>query len=96
MVAIGRAIIGQPKLLMLDEPSMGLAPQIVDAVFELLERLRRAGQTVLLVEQNVELALDLADRCIVLNAGDVQIAGTSAQLRARQDIVDAYLGVLEN
>ncbi len=94
MLAIGRAIIGQPKILILDEPSMGLAPQVVDVVFDLLVRLRQAGQTVLLVEQNVELALGLADRCIVLSVGNVQMSGTSAELRKRQDIIDAYLGVL--
>ncbi len=92
MLAIGRAIIGQPKLLMLDEPSMGLAPQIVDAVFELLAKLRAAGQTVLLVEQNAELAMDFAERCVVLSVGEVQLAGTSQELKARQDIIDAYLG----
>jgi branched-chain amino acid transport system ATP-binding protein len=92
MLVIGRAIIGQPKLLMLDEPSMGLAPQIVDAVFELLAELRSADQTILLVEQNVELALDFADRSFVLNAGEVQMAGTSAELRAREGIAAAYLG----
>ena len=92
MVAIGRAIIGQPKLLMLDEPSMGLAPQIVDAVFELLAGLRSAGQTVLLVEQNAELAMDFAQRCVVLSVGEIQMSGTSAELKTRQDIIDAYLG----
>ncbi|OQM76058.1 ABC transporter ATP-binding protein [Manganibacter manganicus] len=92
MVVIGRAIIGQPKLLMLDEPSMGLAPQIVDTVFELLGKLRSAGQTILLVEQNAELAMDFAQRCVVLGVGEVQLTGTSAELRSRQDIIDAYLG----
>ncbi|HEY4192146.1 MAG TPA: ABC transporter ATP-binding protein [Mesorhizobium sp.] len=92
MVVIGRAIIGEPKLLMLDEPSMGLAPQIVEAVFELLAQLRSAGQTVLLVEQNAELALSFAQRCVVLSVGEVQLAGTSEELRTRQDIIDAYLG----
>jgi branched-chain amino acid transport system ATP-binding protein len=92
MVVIGRAIIGQPKLLMLDEPSMGLAPQIVDTVFELLGKLRRVGQTILLVEQNAELAMDFAQRCVVLSVGEVQLTGTSEELRSRQDIIDAYLG----
>ena len=86
------AIIGQPKLLMLDEPSMGLAPQIVDTVFELLGKLRRVGQTILLVEQNAELAMDFAQRCVVLGVGEVQLTGTSEELRSRQDIIDAYLG----
>jgi len=94
MVAIGRAIIGKPKLLMLDEPSMGLAPQIVDAVFELLARLRNTGQTVLLVEQNAELAMDFAERCVVLSVGEIQMMGTSEELKKRPDIIDAYLGVL--
>jgi branched-chain amino acid transport system ATP-binding protein len=92
MLAIGRALIGEPKILMLDEPSMGLAPQIVDTVFELLEELRAQGQTVLLVEQNAQQALGFAQRSIVLNVGEVRMEGSSAELLARSDMVNAYLG----
>ena len=92
MLVIGRALIGQPRLLMLDEPSMGLAPLVVEAVFDLLGRLRGAGQTVLLVEQNARLALDFSDRCVVLAAGSMRLQGPSAAMRQQQDVVDAYLG----
>jgi branched-chain amino acid transport system ATP-binding protein len=92
MLVIGRALIGQPKLLILDEPSMGLAPQIVDAVFDLLNDLRQQGQTILLVEQNAQQALSFAERCIVLNIGEVRMQGPSATLFERADMVNAYLG----
>lgn len=92
MLVIGRALIGEPKILMLDEPSMGLAPQIVDTVFGLLDDLRKAGQTILLVEQNASQALDFAERSIVLNVGEVRLEGRSADLMARSDVVNAYLG----
>jgi branched-chain amino acid transport system ATP-binding protein len=92
MLVIGRALISQPKLIMLDEPSMGLAPQIVDAVFELLSDLRRHGQTILLVEQNAQQALSFAERSIVLNLGEVKMQGPSAELLERADMVNAYLG----
>jgi branched-chain amino acid transport system ATP-binding protein len=92
MLVIGRALISQPKLIMLDEPSMGLAPQIVDAVFDLLSDLRRQGQTILLVEQNAQQALSFAERSIVLNLGEVKMQGASAELLERADMVNAYLG----
>jgi len=96
MLVIGRALIGEPKILMLDEPSMGLAPQIVDTVFLLLDDLRRAGQTILLVEQNATQALEFAERSIVLNVGEVRMAGPSRDLLARSDVVSAYLGGAEH
>jgi branched-chain amino acid transport system ATP-binding protein len=92
MLVIGRALISRPKLIMLDEPSMGLAPKIVDAVFELLSDLRGQGQTILLVEQNAQQALSFAERSIVLNLGEVKMQGPSAELLERADIVNAYLG----
>ncbi len=92
MLVIGRALIGEPKILMLDEPSMGLAPQIVDTVFSLLDDLRRAGQTILLVEQNATQALEFSERSIVLNVGEVRMAGSSSELLARSEVVNAYLG----
>jgi len=96
MLVIGRALIGEPNILMLDEPSMGLAPQIVDTVFALLDDLRSAGQTILLVEQNATQALEFAERSIVLNVGEVRMAGASRDLIARSDVVSAYLGGAEN
>jgi len=92
MLVIGRALIGEPKILMLDEPSMGLAPQIVETVFSLLDMLRRSGQTILLVEQNAAQALEFAQRTIVLNVGEVRIEGPSSDLLARSEVVNAYLG----
>jgi branched-chain amino acid transport system ATP-binding protein len=92
MLVIGRALIGQPRIIMLDEPSMGLAPQIVDMIFDLLGRLRQAGQTLLLVEQNAHLALEFAERCLVLGLGEVMMQGPSAEMLAKQDLVNAYLG----
>jgi branched-chain amino acid transport system ATP-binding protein len=92
MLVIGRALISQPKMIMLDEPSMGLAPKIVDAVFDLLNDLRQQGQTILLVEQNAQQALSFAERSIVLNLGEVKMQGPSAELLERADMVNAYLG----
>lgn len=93
MVAIGRALMSRPKLLMLDEPSLGLAPILVEAVFEALVRVRDAGTTVLLVEQNVNEALETADRGYVLETGRVVTSGTSEELRADEGVRMAYLGI---
>jgi len=93
MVAIGRALMSRPSLLILDEPSLGLAPILVEAVFEAIARVRDAGTTILLVEQNVNEALELADRGYVLETGRVVTSGTSAELRADRTVREAYLGI---
>ena len=92
MLAIGRAIIGEPKLLMLDEPSLGLAPQIIDMIFDSIISLRKSGTTILLIEQNVELALDVADRAYVIELGRCVLSGECATLRNNQQIQSIYLG----
>jgi branched-chain amino acid transport system ATP-binding protein len=92
MLAIGRALMGRPKLLILDEPSLGLAPLVVEAIFDLLERINREGVTILLVEQNAVLALELAHRAFVLENGRVVMCGQSAALIGDDNIRKAYLG----
>ena len=91
-LAIARALMSQPKLLMLDEPSLGLAPILVDGIFELVAQLRDTGVTVLLVEQNVERALEIVDRAYLLNTGRVEYSGPPGELRQRVDLASAYLG----
>jgi branched-chain amino acid transport system ATP-binding protein len=91
-LAIARALMSRPQLLLLDEPSLGLAPQIVETIFALIERLRAGGLTVLLVEQNVAMALEIADRGYVMAQGRVAMAGPAAELRASAAIERAYLG----
>ena len=93
MCAIGRALMSEPKLLLLDEPSAGLAPVIVQQVFELVKRLRAGGLTVLIVEQNVQQVLRVVDRAYLLKAGSIRSAGTAAQLLESETIREAYLGV---
>ena len=93
MLAIGRSLMARPSLLLLDEPSLGLAPIVVDQIFELLQRLRSEGTTILLVEQNVHRALEIADRAYVLASGRVESEGPAATLRASADIERAYLGI---
>src|SRR5258706_8103741 len=93
MCAIGRALMSEPKLLLLDEPSAGLAPVIVEQVFELVKRLRTGGLTVLIVEQNVRQVLRVVDRAYVLKAGRIRAAGAAAELLASDTIREAYLGV---
>jgi branched-chain amino acid transport system ATP-binding protein len=93
MLAIGRSLMARPALLLLDEPSLGLAPIVVDQIFELLERLRGEGTTILLVEQNVHRALEIADRAYVLASGRVESQGEAAALRASAEIERAYLGI---
>lgn len=93
MTAIGRALIARPRLLVLDEPSMGLAPQVVQSIFAQLKRLNREeGLTILVAEQNSSIALAYADRATVLEAGVTVLSGSAAELRARQDIQNFYLG----
>jgi branched-chain amino acid transport system ATP-binding protein len=93
MLAIGRSLMARPALLLLDEPSLGLAPLVVDQIFELLGRLRAEGTTILLVEQNVHRALEIADRAYVLASGRVESQGDAATLRASAEIERAYLGI---
>jgi branched-chain amino acid transport system ATP-binding protein len=92
MLAIGRGLMSQPKVLLLDEPSMGLAPIMIDQVFQTIEVLRQRGCTVLLVEQNARRALSLVDKAYVLENGRVVMAGTGHELLAEQKVIDAYLG----
>jgi len=92
MLAIARALMSRPRMILLDEPSLGLAPQMIDTVFDLIADLRRDGLTVLLVEQNVALALEIADRATVLANGEVVLAGTAKELAGSDLVRQAYLG----
>jgi len=93
MLAIGRGLMGEPRLLILDEPSLGLSPLLVDELFGLIGRLHRQGLAILLVEQNVAQSLEIAQRAYVLENGSIQFAGTSAELLATDRLRQAYLGV---
>jgi len=93
MLAIGRALMAKPRLLMLDEPSLGLAPVVVEHIFEIIAGLRQAGVAVLLVEQNAMLALELADWAYALAHGEVALSNAAAELRTSDSIRRAYLGV---
>lgn len=93
MLAIARSLMARPKLLMLDEPSLGLAPRIVDRIFELLANLRSQGLTMLLVEQNANEALGLADKACVLASGSLVFTGTAAELKSSGDVMEMYLGL---
>lgn len=92
MLAMGRALMSNPKLLMLDEPSMGLAPILVEQIFDIIKELHKAGTTILLVEQNAQAALSVADRGYVLETGKIVTTGTGAELLASPAIKKAYLG----
>ena len=92
MLAMGRALMSRPKLMMLDEPSMGLAPILVQQIFDIIRELHAAGTTILLVEQNAEMALKIADRAYVLETGNVTLTGTGAQLAQSDAVRKAYLG----
>lgn len=92
MLAIGRALMSRPKLLMLDEPSMGLAPILVEQIFDIISALRSGGTTILLVEQNAQMALSVADRAYVLETGKITLTGTGAELITSDAIRKAYLG----
>ena len=92
MLAMGRALMSQPKLLMLDEPSMGLAPLLVEQIFDIIRELHAAGTTILLVEQNAQAALSVADRAYVLETGRISLSGTGAELMASDQVRRAYLG----
>jgi branched-chain amino acid transport system ATP-binding protein len=95
-LAIARALMSHPKLLMLDEPSLGLAPALVDQIFDLVATLHRRGVTILLVEQNVDRTLEIVDRAYLLNTGQVEVAGTPEQLKAHVDIEAVYLGDMKS
>ncbi|MEG0090931.1 MAG: ABC transporter ATP-binding protein [Oscillospiraceae bacterium] len=92
MLAIGRALMSHPKLLILDEPSMGLAPILVGQIFDIIRELHKAGTTILLVEQNAEMALQVADRAYVLESGRIVLTGTGEELTESDRIKKAYLG----
>lgn len=92
MLAMGRALMSNPKLLMLDEPSMGLAPILVEQIFDIIKSLHKAGTTILLVEQNAQMALSVADRGYVLETGKIVATGTGAELLNNEAVKKAYLG----
>lgn len=92
MLAMGRAMMSKPRLLMLDEPSMGLAPILVEQIFDMIKELHKQGTTILLVEQNAQMALSVADRGYVLETGRISLSGTGAELAASEDVRKAYLG----
>ena len=92
MLAMGRALMSDPRLLMLDEPSMGLAPILVDQIFEIIQNLNKAGTTILLVEQNAQMALSVADRAYVIETGRITLSGTGKELAQSDEVRKAYLG----
>jgi len=92
MLAMSRALMLRPKLLMLDEPSMGLAPILVDQIFEIIKQLHEQGTTILLVEQNASKALEISDRAYVLETGSITLSGTGAELASSDEVRKAYLG----
>ena len=92
MVAMGRALMSKPKLLLMDEPSMGLAPILVEQSFEIIQRVHRAGVSILVVEQNANMALSIADHGYVLATGRIVLADTASELREHEDLNKAYLG----
>ena len=93
MLAIGRALIAEPRLLLLDEPSMGLAPKVVDQVLDAIRALKASGLTILLVEQNARAALAIADRAYVLETGRIALSGSASEIRNDPRVREAYLGV---
>jgi branched-chain amino acid transport system ATP-binding protein len=93
MCAIGRALMAKPKLLMLDEPSMGLAPIFVEKIFEIIQEISQQGTTILLVEQNALMALDVASRGYVMETGTIALADDAKALRENEKVKQTYLGV---
>jgi branched-chain amino acid transport system ATP-binding protein len=93
MLAIGRALMSKPSVLFLDEPSLGLAPIIVESIFEVIQQINSSGTSILLVEQNVSLALDLAERAYVLEKGEIKLSGESKDLRESEYVKNSYLGI---
>lgn len=94
MLALGRALMSRPKLMLLDEPSLGLAPMLVQKLFEMLKKIHEDGTTILLVEQNAAMALDFADRAYVMESGQITLNGTGAELKDNEQVQRAYLGVM--
>lgn len=92
MLAVGRALMSKPRLLLMDEPSMGLAPILVEEIFDIIREIRREGVTILLVEQNAQMALSVADRGYVLETGAIQLEGTAEELARNPQVRAAYLG----
>jgi len=92
MLAIGRALMSRPKILFLDEPSMGLAPILVQEIFDIINNINKSGTTVLLVEQNANMALQIADRAYVMETGSIVLSGTGSELMKSEEIKKAYLG----
>ena len=92
MLAMGRALMCSPKLMMLDEPSMGLAPILVEQIFDIIKELHKGGTTILLVEQNAQMALSVADRAYVMETGKITLSGTGRELAASEEVKKAYLG----
>ena len=92
MLAMGRAMMSSPKLLMLDEPSMGLAPILVEQIFEIIKQLHQSGTTILLVEQNAQMALSIANRAYVLETGNITLSGSGSELAESDQVKKAYLG----
>ena len=93
MLALGRAMLRRPRLLLLDEPSLGLAPQMANTVLAALQEIARAGTAIILVEQNARLALRIAQRAAILEAGRIVLQGTAQELEEHPDVREAYLGV---
>jgi len=93
MLAIGRALMSHPRILLLDEPSMGLAPLLVDEIFDIVRQLQHAGTTIFMVEQNAFMALEIADRAYVLEAGQITLSGTGQALLSNDKVIEAYLGI---
>jgi branched-chain amino acid transport system ATP-binding protein len=91
-LAIARALLGRPKLLILDEPSFGLAPKTIDVIYELLQGLHDEGVTMLLVEQNAARTIEFCDRCVVLGSGEIRARGSRSELQRNPDVLRAYLG----
>ena len=92
MLAVGRALMSRPKLMMLDEPSLGLAPLVVQDIFSIIREINRQGVTVLLIEQNANMALKIADQAYVLETGNITLSGTGSELLANEEVKAAYLG----
>ena len=93
MLAIGRALMAEPKVLLLDEPSMGLAPVLVDSIFDTIQQLHHSGTTILLVEQNARMALQIADRGYVMQTGEIVLEGSAESLRTNEMVQKSYLGI---